>query len=107
MKSSASIVNELSSLRKDAAKVVEELSHLSHRATRLTTRSAADAVEGLSEAAVKDWEAMIEGVRSAASDAAHQVKRIDRQVKRHPYAFLMGVLGAAFIAGAFLSRRSR
>ena len=94
--------HEIDSMKKDASKVIENLSNLSAHLTEVTKNEvgdiADDAFEKISHE-IAGYRDTLDGIRKNVQST---LKSVDKSVKSNPYPFLVGSVGLGYVMGKLL-----
>lgn len=94
--------NEIEAMKKDASKVMENLSTLSSH----ISEAAKNEVNDITGDALQKISTEIAGYRETLDDIKQNVQRtlksVDKSVKSNPYPFIVGSVGLGYVVGKLL-----
>lgn len=91
--------SELESLREDAQQIISDISHLSDHVSEATK----DEVKGLKHSINERTRSEIEDLRQRLKEVEQQSReyaaKMDQHIKSHPYLYILGTAGFAYLLG--------
>lgn len=106
MLASNRISNEIDSMKKDATKVIENLSTLSTHLTEVTKNEVGDFASEAYNKISHEVAGYRDTLNSIKINVQRRLKDVDKSVKTNPYPFLVGSVGIGYIMGKLLRHRS-
>lgn len=94
--------NEIDAMKKDATRVIENLSTLSSHLTEVTKNEVGE-ISGEAFAKITDqiqnYRETIDGIKE---NVQRSFKTVDKSVKSNPYPFIIGSVGLGYVMGKLL-----